>query len=228
MSFIQIKYLTRHPQDIIESGQFLGRTGAVKRSMDIILSFCALIFLLPVFIVVALLVKLTSKGPVFFMNSRVGLDGETFLMYKFRSMYMDSENLLRARLETCAKSKASWDVYQKLENDPRLTRIGRLIRKTSLDELPQFLNVLFGTMSIVGPRPILSDQIGIYGQTAFEDYIRARPGITGLWQVNGRNNMSFQKRVRLDQLYSKKWSLTLDLKILLKTVPSILFPSGAF
>lgn len=204
-----------------------GRNGIVKRIIDVSISVAALVFLLPLFVLVALLIKSSSKGPVFYRQERLGAGGNPFAILKFRSMHIDGNEKLAALLETCPISAEHWDKYQKLQHDPRITRIGHFLRKSSIDELPQFINVLMGTMSIVGQRPILPDQALSYGQCAYRHYKRSRPGITGLWQVSGRNSLPFEKRVELDKAYSENWSLSYDMKIMLKTVPAILFASGA-
>lgn len=205
-----------------------GRNGLLKRAMDVVISLSAILFLLPVFLGVALAIKLTSKDSIFYLQSRIGLGGKVFNMYKFRTMQVNSCILLEAHLKQCQKSRAEWDKYQKLRNDPRITPVGHFLRKSSIDELPQLLNVLRGTMSIVGPRPILLTQKEIYGAANFANYARTRPGITGLWQVSGRNAIPFEDRIAIEKEYSQKWSLWLDIKILFKTVPTVLFPKGAF
>jgi len=205
-----------------------GRNGVSKRLLDITISSVALVFLLPLFGLVALLIKSTSKGPVFYRQERLGLGGKTFSILKFRSMHIDGDHKLTTLLEKCAISQARWEKYQKLEHDPRITRIGHFLRKSSIDELPQLINVLMGTMSIVGQRPLLPHQALPYGQDAYRHYKRSRPGITGLWQVSGRNALPFEKRVELDKTYSENWSLAYDIKLMFKTIPVLLFPSGAF
>lgn len=235
MGFIDIELLGRlgAPRSVLDQyiyldRKLLGRVGAVKRGADIVLSGVALLFLLPVFIIVALAIKLTSPGPVLYRQNRLGRFGQTFSILKFRSMHRDGNAKLETLLEKCPKSRAHWDKYQKLENDPRITRIGAFLRKTSIDELPQLLNVLRGDMSIVGQRPLLPEQELIYGTSSFVHYIRSRPGITGLWQISGRNALPFEKRAELDVEYSKQWSLWLDCKIILLTIPALLFPKGAY
>lgn len=208
--------------------KFFGRIGILKRTMDISISVVALIFLLPVFCFVAIAIKLTSDGPVFYRQERLGRFGQLFSIYKFRSMHLDGDNKLQALLASCPVSKANWDKYQKLKNDPRITRIGAFLRKTSIDELPQIINVLRGEMSIVGQRPLLPDQQMIYGIDNYLHYIRSRPGITGLWQVSGRNALPFERRAELDLEYSEKWSIWFDLKIIFMTLPALLFPKGAY
>lgn len=228
MGFIYKSIVAPDAEQAREDRTIFGRNGAFKRFMDIFIASTALLFLAPVFLGVMLAIKLTSKGNIFYTNYRVGYDGRIFPMYKFRSMHTDGDDLLNAQLVSCPKSKAEWDKYQKLKNDPRITAIGHFLRKSSLDELPQLLNVLQGTMSIVGQRPILPVQQETYGPTNMQYYTRSRPGITGPWQVNGRNALTFEERVALERDYVITWSIWLDIKIMFKTVPVVLFPKAAF
>lgn len=207
---------------------FLARNGFAKRAMDIAISSLALLFLSPLLIALFVIVKMSSPGPALYQQRRLGQNGKVFGMYKFRTMYMDSDDLLEAILNRCPLSAEEWNTYQKLRCDPRITRPGHFLRKASLDELPQLLNVLKGDMSIVGQRPLLPEQKETYGAANFMQYMRGRPGITGLWQVSGRNMLPFEKRAELDTLYSQRWSLGYDIKILVQTIPVVLFPDGAF
>lgn len=212
---------------LADSG-FWKRNGGFKRSVDILLSLGAVIALLPIMVLIVLGVKLTSRGPVIYKQDRVGRNGDAFPMYKFRTMYLDSDNVLDALLRTCPRSAEEWSIYQKLRFDPRVTPIGHFLRKTSLDELPQLFNVMFGHMSMVGQRPILASQIESYGKEHFAEYIRSRPGITGLWQVSGRNSLSFEKRAALGTEYSHAWSNRYDFTLLLKTVPALIKSNDAY
>ena len=215
----------RHPKS---DASFWQRNGAFKRIVDIVLSFSAIIALFPIMLLIVLGVKLSSRGPVIYKQDRVGRNGDIFPMYKFRTMYIDSDNVLDALLRSCPRSAEEWSIYQKLRFDPRITPIGHFLRKTSLDELPQLFNVMFGHMSMVGQRPILSTQIESYGTEHFTQYIRSRPGITGLWQVSGRNGLSFEKRAALGTEYSHSWSNRYDFILLLKTVPALIKSSNAY
>lgn len=208
----------------------------IKRAVDIAGSSLGLLVLFPVLLVVSALVKLTSRGPVLFRQARVGQHGRNFTFLKFRSMYRNSdcrphqEYVSRfiagkARMKESADGKAS---AYKLVDDPRVTPFGRFLRKTSLDELPQLLNVLSGEMSLVGPRPPLPYEFVCYGTWHRRRIAEVKPGITGLWQVSGRSRTSFDEMVRLDLRYARKWSLSLDLKILLKTPAAVLFGDGAY
>lgn len=208
----------------------------MKRVLDVVGSSLGLIVLSPVLLAISLLVKLTSKGPVLFRQTRVGQHGRKFTFLKFRSMYLNSDSSLhkeyvshfiagKAAMKESADGKAS---AYKLIDDPRVTLFGRFLRKTSLDELPQLLNVLKGEMSLVGPRPPLPYEFICYGTWHRRRIAEVRPGITGLWQVSGRSRTSFDEMVRLDLRYARKWSLSLDLKILLKTPAAVLFGDGAY
>ena len=196
----------------------------LKRFLDVVLSAAALVVLAPLFLVLALLIKLTAPGPVFFVQVRVGRFGRPFSFYKFRSMYVDAEARKAALL---AQNQSADGVIFKMKNDPRITPIGRILRKTSMDELPQFLNVLFGDMSLVGPRPPVPSEVRQY---TLEDRKRlnVRPGLTCLWQVSGRSDIPFKEQVSLDKQYISSHSLRQDLVILLRTIPAILSGRGAY
>jgi exopolysaccharide biosynthesis polyprenyl glycosylphosphotransferase len=194
-----------------------------KRLLDIGSTMFGIILLSPVFIVTAIAIKFDSKGSVFFAQERLGQKGKYFKMYKFRSMVVDAEQLLK-QLES--QNEVSGHMF-KMKNDPRITKIGKLIRKTSIDELPQLFNVLKGDMSLVGPRPPLPREVSEYDK--WQDLrLSVRPGITGLWQVSGRNDIGFEEMVSLDLKYIRERSLSYDIKIILKTVPVLLGDSKAF
>ena len=196
----------------------------LKRMFDIVFSLLALIVLLPLFVLVAILIKLTSKGPVFFVQARVGRYGKTFTFYKFRSMYQDAEARKAALL---AQNESADGVIFKMADDPRITPVGKILRKTSMDELPQFLNVLFGDMSLVGPRPPVPSEVRQYSLEALKR-LNVRPGLTCLWQVSGRSDIPFKEQVRLDKEYISSRSFMRDLVILFRTVPAILSGKGAY
>jgi exopolysaccharide production protein ExoY len=200
--------------------------GVAKRLADMAIAIPALIVTAPLLVVVACAVKLHDGGPVLFLQPRVGLDGGTFTLVKFRTMAPDSPARLAQLLRDDPAAAREWAATQKLANDPRVTRLGRFLRQSSLDELPQLLNVALGHMSIVGPRPMLVDQPSEYGP-AFDAYCTARPGITGLWQVSGRNKTSFRRRSELDAAYLKHWSFLQDLALLVRTVGVVLRHDGA-
>jgi lipopolysaccharide/colanic/teichoic acid biosynthesis glycosyltransferase len=206
-----------------------------KRVIDIAGSLTALILLSPVFLAIALAIKLTSRGPILFKQKRIGQYGVSFTFLKFRSMYHLNDprihqeyvrRLISGRGEY-KQSDGNGDVY-KLKDDPRITPVGRFLRRTSLDEFPQFFNVLRGEMSLVGPRPPIPYEIEAYDIWHRRRFLEAMPGITGLWQVNGRSKCTFDEMVRLDIRYARDWSLGLDLKILLETPRAVLFGGGAY
>jgi len=197
------------------------------RVLDVAIALIALAFLAPLLLMIALLVALTSPGPVIFAQRRIGLGGQSFYCLKFRSMAIDAEARLKALLAHDSAARAEWARDHKLRDDPRVTRLGQLLRKTSLDELPQLLNVLMGEMSIVGPRPIVSAECQRYGRY-LADYCRVKPGLTGLWQISGRSNLDYRRRVALDVLFSRHISTPLYLRILVMTVPAVLATRGAY
>ena len=209
----------------VETPKFERGQKALKRSVDLSASLVLLALLSPVMLFIVAAIKLSGEGPVLFRQTRVGLNGETFTMFKFRSMVIDAE----ARLAELAKAERSEGntVLFKMQNDPRITPIGRILRRFGLDELPQLFNVLFGEMSIIGPRPPLASEVELY-----EDHVHRRflmkPGITGLWQVSGRSDLSWEDSVRLDLYYVENWSLTGDMLILVKTVRAVFGRDGAY
>ena len=196
----------------------------LKRFLDILFSLLALIILSPVFLLLAILIKLTSSGPVFFVQIRIGQYGRRFCFFKFRSMYIDAE---QRKQDLMVHNESADGVIFKMRNDPRITPIGRLLRKTSMDELPQFLNVLFGDMSLVGPRPPVPSEVKEYSIEA-RKRLNVKPGLTCLWQVSGRSDIPFKEQVKLDKEYISSRSLKSDFLILLKTIPAILSGRGAY
>jgi exopolysaccharide production protein ExoY len=201
--------------------------GAAKRVLDIVVSLTLLVFLMPLLLALTALVWAQGDGPVFYRQNRIGFDGVEFPCLKFRSMVADAQQRLTKLLETDLESRAEWDATHKLRDDPRITPFGRFLRKSSLDELPQLLNVLRGEMSMIGPRPIINDEIAQY-EDHFCDYARTRPGLSGLWQVSGRSDVSFRERVRIDVSYVRNWTLAGDLLIIVRTVPAILMRRGSY
>ena len=198
----------------------------LKRVLDLFISLVLAPFIGLIVLVFAILLKLEGAGPVFYGNERVGFRGKRFTAWKLRSMVSNGDEVLNSYLDSHPEEAAIWNVTQKLRRDPRVTRVGALIRKTSVDELPQFWNVLVGEMSVVGPRPILPHQISLYGR-GFSQYKQMRPGITGLWQISGRNDLSFADRSRLDRYVIQNWSVWLDLYILARTPLVVLTAKGA-
>jgi lipopolysaccharide/colanic/teichoic acid biosynthesis glycosyltransferase len=213
--------------EIIRNQSRSGRT--LKRIGDIIFSLIVLTLGSPIFISIAILVKLSSPGSVFYIQKRVGRNYREFGCIKFRTMYKDADDLLPNLLEKYPLMRKEFEKDFKLRQDPRITKLGRFLRRSSLDELPQFFNVLKGEMSVVGPRPIVSNEIIKYS-LFMEEVISVRPGLTGLWQVSGRNNLSYKKRVELDLFYARNRNFLLDLEIIILTLGVLLFPMdrGAF
>lgn len=209
----------------------------IKRMLDVAGSLVALVLLSPLFLLVAIAIKITSRGPVFFRQQRVGQYGRPFTLLKFRSMYVNNDtsvhqewfqNFYSGKAQLHATDDGNGNGSYKLPNDPRVTPIGRLLRRTSIDEVPQFLNVLKGEMSLVGPRPPIPYEVNAYKPWHRGRVLQAKPGITGLWQVNGRSRVPFDEMVRLDLRYARTWTLWLDLKILLKTPAAVFFGDGAY
>ncbi len=194
-----------------------------KRFLDIFISILLIILLAPIFIFISFLIKLNTRGPIIFFHKRVGKNNKKFFCAKFRTMHPESEYILEKLLSENSQIKEEYYKNFKIINDPRITNIGKILRFTSLDELPQLLNVLKGEMSLIGPRPITDSEIEKYG-SSFKDVFSIRPGMTGLWQVSGRNKLSYKRRVMLDLIYVKTFSPLMDLRILIRTVGVILFP----
>jgi len=203
------------------------RDAMLMRAIDVTFAGAAVLLLLPLLILIIAALKLTSPGPVLFAHRRIGKDGQVFACYKFRSMVVNSAEVLDTHLAENADARAEWARDHKLRKDPRVTSIGRLLRRSSLDEVPQIFNVLRGEMSIVGPRPIVEGEIIRYRQY-IADYMRVKPGITGLWQISGRNNTTYRRRVALDTTYARTRSVTLDLAIMARTVPAVVMGSGCY
>ena len=195
----------------------------IKNLFDLLFSLLFLITFLPLFIIISLLIKLSSRGPIFFLQQRIGKNNIPFKCIKFRTMYPEAKDILENLLNKDLALKSEFEATHKIKNDPRITTIGKLLRKTSLDEMPQFINVLRGEMSIIGPRPIVKEEKKKYGKI-FKKVSLIKPGITGLWQVSGRNNLTYRRRVMLDLNYVENYNLLMDLRILLRTFGVILFP----
>lgn len=200
----------------------------LKRIFDLVVSIIFFPLFLLVTGIIALLIKIDSRGPVFYIHQRVGKGGKPVGVIKFRSMYKDSKERLEKILATDPDAKEEWNTYYKLKNDPRITKVGAFLRKTSLDELPQVFNVLMGNMSLVGPRPVIQDEIDKYYKESARFYYMVTPGITGLWQTNGRSDTGYDFRVRIDEWYVLNWSLWLDIMTLCKTVQTVLKKQGAY
>lgn len=199
----------------------------IKRCFDFLVGLIIFIVLLPLLLLIALAVKLNSPGPVLFSHRRIGRNGKGFNCYKFRSMVSNAQEVLADMLQSNPDLKQEWQYHYKLKDDPRITRVGRILRSTSLDELPQLLNVLKGEMSLVGPRPVTEKEIPYFGNH-IENYYQVRPGITGLWQVSGRSEMDYERRVSLESWYIRNWSLWTDITLLFRSLHIILSKNGAY
>ncbi|MBV8844202.1 MAG: sugar transferase [Bryobacterales bacterium] len=210
---------------IIRTASAVG--GGRKRGFDIAAAGLSLLLLLPLFCVIALAVKLSDRGPIIYRHRRIGRNGRRFYCLKFRTMVPDADTILHRHLAANPRAASEWSACQKLTQDPRITALGLVLRKTSLDELPQLWNIIRGEMSVVGPRPIVSAETVKYGDT-IEQYMGARPGLTGLWQISGRNDVGYERRVALDRRYVEEWSIGLDLRIILKTVVIVLSSRGCY
>jgi Undecaprenyl-phosphate galactose phosphotransferase WbaP len=203
------------------------RYRVVKRLLDIALVLLASPVLLLITLVIAAAIRIGSPGPIFFSHRRIRRPGAFFSMGKFRTMCVNSTEILEAYLAANPEARVEWHKYHKLRHDPRITPIGHFLRRTSLDELPQLWNVFTGSMSLVGPRPIVAAEVEKYGEY-FADYCRVKPGITGLWQISGRSGVGYQERVQFDREYVRNWSLTRDMIILVKTLRCVLHQDGAY
>lgn len=199
----------------------------IKTMFDFVVTLVGTILISPLLLFIALWIYIDSPGPVIFKHTRIGKNGKAFPCYKFRSMCVDAKAKLEKLLETDPEAKAEWERDFKLKNDPRVTKSGAFLRKTSLDELPQIFNVLKGEMSLVGPRPIIQEELERYGEYV-GDYLMVKPGITGMWQVSGRSDIDYTERVLLDSWYVRSWSIWIDLVMLFKTVAVVLFRKGAY
>jgi len=208
-------------------GRSRGGRSPFGRVFDVVVSLALLIFLAPFNLLIVLAVYLEDGGPVLFAQSRLGFAGKSFRCLKFRSMGVDAQVRLAALLGNSAAARAEWERGHKLKADPRITLVGGILRKLSLDEIPQLLNVLAGDMSLVGPRPIVQAEVWRYGPR-FKHYCSVRPGLTGLWQVSGRSDASYRSRVAMDVVYARKRGFLLDLKILAATVPAVIFGRGSY
>jgi exopolysaccharide production protein ExoY len=199
----------------------------LKRTADVLIALAAIFLLAPLLAICFAAIALTSPGPALFRHRRIGFNGKPFFCLKFRTMVTDAPQRLQRLLESDPAAAAEWTATCKLRHDPRITVIGALLRKSSLDELPQLFNVLRGDMSIVGPRPVTEVELDRYS-SAVNAYLACRPGITGLWQVSGRSSTSYNRRVACDTFYAQNWSMALDTKILVVTLPSLLLTDSAY
>lgn len=194
-----------------------------KRMFDIILSVCAIIVLSPLMLAVCIIIKLDSKGPALFIHERIGKNGQPLPLYKFRSMYINAEKMID---DFTPEQKAEWEQNFKLDNDPRITKVGKILRKTSLDELPQLFNIIKGELSIVGPRPVVKEELEKYGKNK-NKFLSVTPGLTGYWQAYARSNCSYEKRMEMELYYIDNANLIWDAKIILATASAVLTKRGA-
>lgn len=197
----------------------------VKRNFDIIMSLTAMVLLFPIFFIIAIMIKIDSKGNIIYKHKRIGKNGKYIYLYKFRTMYTNSKEILEELLKD-PKVKAEWENNFKLDNDPRVTKVGKFLRRTSLDELPQLLNIFLGDMSIVGPRPVIDGEIEKYGIYK-KKFLSVTPGLTGWWACNGRSCTSYKERIKLELYYVKHRSIKLDLLVILKTIGVVVKGKGA-
>jgi Undecaprenyl-phosphate galactose phosphotransferase WbaP len=225
---LQVQHFISHDVVLMQPRNNLARTAnrEVKRAFDLAAAAAALLLLWPLMVVTAMLVR-RDGGPALYAHGRIGLNGRRFRCLKFRTMVSDADRVLQAYLAASPEKAEEWARDRKLRDDPRLTPLGRFLRKSSIDELPQLINVLKGEMSLVGPRPIVESEQALYGQD-LGFYMQVRPGITGLWQVSGRNNVCYTHRVALDGWYVRNWSLWHDIAILCGTVRAVLRWEGAY
>lgn len=201
--------------------------GISKRSFDILVALAALVVLSPIFVLIMALVKFSDGGSAFYGHRRIGYNGMTFRCLKFRTMAENGDALLQHYLEQNPEAREEWRATRKLQDDPRVTVVGIVLRKLSLDELPQLINILKGEMSLVGPRPVVEDELELYEASAVY-YLRSRPGLTGLWQVSGRNDVSYAARIAFDTHYVRNWSLASDLVIVARTIPAVCLSRGSY
>lgn len=201
--------------------------GISKRGFDILTASLGIAFLSPIFLLIAVLVKMSDGGNIFYGHRRIGHNGRSFRCLKFRTMRIDGDRVLQQHLKANPEAYEEWRATRKLKDDPRVTVVGTVLRKLSLDELPQLFNILRGEMSVVGPRPVVEDELELY-ETAASYYLQTRPGLTGLWQVSGRNDVSYSARVAFDTQYVRTWSLAKDVVIVARTIPAVCLSRGSY
>ncbi|WP_206199064.1 sugar transferase [Thermoanaerobacterium sp. PSU-2] len=224
---VEIVFIEDTPILKIKDVLISGTTARLKRLIDFMLSLFLIIILSPLLVLISILIKITSPGPILFRHKRLGLNGKLIDVYKFRTMVVNAQEVLEKILSENPDLKKEYEETFKLKDDPRMTKIGKILRKTSLDELPQLFNVIKGDMSLVGPRPIVLEEINMYKEHG-KYLLRVLPGVTGLWQVSGRNNVDYEERIKMDMQYIMNWNLWLDLNILFKTIPAVLKKDGAY
>ncbi|MEP0522194.1 MAG: sugar transferase [Hyphomicrobiales bacterium] len=223
---ISLDQLSLAARETAQGSDDLPVGGGFKRFLDICAGVSGIIVLSPLLLMLTVLIKFSDGGSVFYGHRRIGFGGEVFKCWKFRTMVEKGDAVLAEYLSKNPEARLAWEEEQKLENDPRVTPIGHVLRKLSLDELPQLFNILVGDMSLVGPRPVVNDELKRYGR-ALHCYLASRPGLTGLWQVSGRSDVSYQSRVAFDQRYVETWSVPSDIVIIFKTIPAVLMQKGS-
>lgn len=211
----------------IETGRHRPIGGISKRGFDILMASLALLVFSPLFLMLMALVKFSDGGSIFYGHRRVGHNGRFFQCLKFRTMAPDADRILQDHLRKNPKAYQEWQANRKLQDDPRVTAVGSVLRKLSLDELPQLINIIRGEMSVVGPRPVVEDELELY-ETSAVFYLQSRPGLTGLWQVSGRNDVSYASRIAFDTHYVTNWSLIRDVVIVAKTIPAVCLSRGSY
>jgi len=201
--------------------------GVSKRGFDVLAASLALVFLSPLFLMLMALVKFSDGGSIFYGHRRIGHNGKSFRCLKFRTMRPDGDRILQDYLKANPAAYEEWRATRKLQDDPRVTVVGSVLRKLSLDELPQLVNIVRGEMSMVGPRPVVEDELELYDSAAVY-YLRSRPGLTGLWQISGRNDVSYATRIAFDTQYVQNWSLLKDFSIVVRTIPAVCLSRGSY
>jgi Undecaprenyl-phosphate galactose phosphotransferase WbaP len=224
---VQIQDVGSVPMVSVNRVRLTGINIVLKALIDYIGAFVGLVLLSPYFLFIAIIMKLTDPGPIFYRRRVVGVGGKEFDAFKFRTMVVNSKEVLEELLARDPKAREEYNKYYKLKDDPRITKIGAFLRKTSVDELPQLVNVLRGEMSIVGPRMITMEEVEKYGKWGLNLHT-VKPGITGLWQVTGRSELTYEERVRLDMNYIRNYSIWIDLQIVIQTIPAVLMSKGAY
>lgn len=219
------EFFTEHKTQVSHREPPVGGVG--KRLLDITLATAALVALSPLLVGLYLLMKVQTPGPFLYGHERIGQGGRRFRCWKLRTMHVNGDEILRDHIARNHAAHAEWLATRKLRNDPRVTPLGQVLRSYSLDELPQFFNVVVGDMSLVGPRPVVHDELGRYGYSR-RHYLQVRPGVTGLWQISGRSEISYSRRIAFDRYYATRRSNSLDIAILAKTIPAVIASRGAY
>jgi exopolysaccharide production protein ExoY len=210
----------------ITSERLMPTGGFLKRAFDVVFALLLIVLFSPVFVVLIILMLLSSDGRIIYGHKRVGLNRREFTCYKFTTMVPNGDEVLQRHFKAFPEAEKEWEETRKLRNDPRVTPIGAVLRKLSLDELPQLVNILLGEMSIVGPRPVTRQELAMYGANS-RYYLQTRPGLTGAWQISGRSNISYGQRVAMDTDYVRNWSFLIDFAIVLRTLPAVLLAKGS-